>query len=138
MRTKLRNLKFVIVDEVSMVSSLNLTYMYMRLEELFNGGDKYFGTKNILLVGDILQAPPVNEKPVFDRVSQKAILHKLGSTTASTKWQEVVVMMNLSSMRGRKRIPNFQKCYTTFTLTDFCGRDWVSPTYEANVNLRLY
>ena len=105
---------------------------------MFNGGDKYFGTKNILLVGDILQLPPVNEKPVFDRVSQKAILHKLGSTTASTKWQEVVVMMNLSSMRGRKRIPNFQKCYTMFTLTDFCGPDWVSPTYEANVNLRLY
>ena len=48
--------------------------MHMRLEELFNGGDKYFGAKNVLLVGDILQLPPVNKKPVFDRVSQKAIL----------------------------------------------------------------
>ena len=51
MRTKLRNLKLVIVDEVSMVSSLNLTYMHMRLEELFNAGDKYSGAKNIISWG---------------------------------------------------------------------------------------
>ena len=41
--------------------------MHMMVEELFNGGDKYFGAKNILLVGDILQLPPVNEKPVLDK-----------------------------------------------------------------------
>ena len=43
-----------------------------------------------LLVGISSNCPPVNEKPVFDRVSQKAILHKLGSTTAINIWQEVV------------------------------------------------
>ena len=109
MRTKLRNLKLVIVDEVSMVSSLNLTYMHMRLEELFNGGDKYFGAKNVLLVGDILQLPPVNEKPVFDRVSQKAILHKLGSTTAIKIWQEVVVYDELTINERQKTDTKFSE-----------------------------
>ena len=32
MRTTLRNVKFIIVDEVSMVSSLNLAYMHLRLK----------------------------------------------------------------------------------------------------------
>ena len=35
MKSTLRSLKLVIVDEVSMVSSLNLAYMHLRLEELF-------------------------------------------------------------------------------------------------------
>ena len=59
MKTSLRNLKLIIIDEVSMVSSLNLTYMHLRLDELFKGGDSYFGCKNILLVGDLLQLPLV-------------------------------------------------------------------------------
>ena len=39
MKTTLRSVKLFIVDEVSMVSSLNLVYVHMRLDELF-GGDK--------------------------------------------------------------------------------------------------
>lgn len=46
MKTTLRNVKMFIVDEVSMVSSLNLAYMHMRLEEIF-GGNEWFGSKNL-------------------------------------------------------------------------------------------
>jgi len=31
--------KMFIIDEVSMVSSLNLAYMHLRLEELFGGNE---------------------------------------------------------------------------------------------------
>uniref|UniRef100_A0A1X7SED2 ATP-dependent DNA helicase n=1 Tax=Amphimedon queenslandica TaxID=400682 RepID=A0A1X7SED2_AMPQE len=41
----LKNLKITIVDEVSMVSSLNLAYLHLRLENMF-GTDKWFGSKN--------------------------------------------------------------------------------------------
>ena len=41
-QTKLRSVKLIIVDEISMVSSLMLMYMHLRLEELF-GGDEWFG-----------------------------------------------------------------------------------------------
>ena len=44
--TKLRNVKLIVVNEISMVSSLTLTYMHLRLEELF-GGDEWFGCRNI-------------------------------------------------------------------------------------------
>ena len=40
MKTTLRNVKMFIIDEISMVSSLNLSYMhYLRLEELFGGNE---------------------------------------------------------------------------------------------------
>ena len=54
MKKQLLNVKLIIVDEISMVSSLNLAYMHLRLEELF-GGDEWFGNRNMLFVGDILQ-----------------------------------------------------------------------------------
>ncbi len=48
----------IMVDEISMVSSLTLAYMHLRLEELFGCG-KWFGSRNMLFVGDILQLQPV-------------------------------------------------------------------------------
>ena len=60
----LKNLKIIIVDKVSMVSNLNLAYLHMHLEDIF-GTDELFGSKNSLFVGDLLQLPPVNVRPVF-------------------------------------------------------------------------
>ena len=57
----------VIIDEVSMVSSLNLVYIHMRLNDIYESDD-WFGGKNVLFVGDILQLPPVNGNPVFEKV----------------------------------------------------------------------
>ena len=53
MKTTLRNVKMIVADEVSMVSSLNLAYMHLRLEEMFGGND-LFGSKNVMFVGDLL------------------------------------------------------------------------------------
>ena len=44
MKTKLHGVKLILVDEISMVSSLIQTYMHLRLKELF-GGD-WFGSCN--------------------------------------------------------------------------------------------
>ena len=55
-----------------MLSSLNLAYIHLRLEEVF-GGDTWFGSVNVLFVGDLLQFPPVNGRPVFEKVVRKAI-----------------------------------------------------------------
>ena len=47
MRTNLNSLKLVIIDEVSMLSNLNLAYI-LRLEELF-GGTEWFGSINVMV-----------------------------------------------------------------------------------------
>ena len=64
MKTKLRDVKLIIiVNEVSMLSSINLAYMHLRLEELF-GDEDWFGCRNVMFVGDILQLQPVSRNPV--------------------------------------------------------------------------
>ena len=70
MKTKLCHVKLIIIDEVSMVSSLNLAYINLRLEDLF-GGDEWFGSRNMLFVGDILQLQPVNGSTVFENITKK-------------------------------------------------------------------
>ena len=70
MKTKLCHVKLIIIDEISMVSSLNLAYVHLRLEELF-GGDEWFGSTNVLFVGDILQLQPVNGIAVFENIPKK-------------------------------------------------------------------
>uniref|UniRef100_A0A1X7TLP6 ATP-dependent DNA helicase n=1 Tax=Amphimedon queenslandica TaxID=400682 RepID=A0A1X7TLP6_AMPQE len=64
----LKNLNIIIVDEA---------YLHMRLEDIF-GTDKWFGSKNILFVGDLLQLPPVNVKT------------RLGAANAVNIWKETV------------------------------------------------
>ena len=95
MKTKLHSLKLIIVDEISMVSSLTMTYMHLRLEELF-GGDDWFGSRNMMFVGDLLQLQPVNGNPVFQNIAQKALLHKLGCTTSFNIWRDSVVYDELT------------------------------------------
>ncbi len=71
----------VVVDEISMVSSFTLAYMHMRLEELFGGGE-WFGSRNMLFVGDLLQLQPVSGNPVFEKVATQSLLIKLGCATS--------------------------------------------------------
>uniref|UniRef100_A0A1X7VHD7 ATP-dependent DNA helicase n=1 Tax=Amphimedon queenslandica TaxID=400682 RepID=A0A1X7VHD7_AMPQE len=85
----LKNLKIIIVDEVSMASNLNLAYLHMHLEDKF-GTDEWFGSKNILFVGDLLQLPPVNGRPVFNKISNKLVKTRLGAANAVNIWKETV------------------------------------------------
>ena len=67
-RDKLSNVTLFIVDEISMVSSVTLLYMHLRLSEIFQTEqveDGWFGRKNLLFLGDLLQLPPVFEGPAL-------------------------------------------------------------------------
>ena len=108
MKTTLRNVKVVVIDEVSMVSSLTLAYVHLRLEEIF-GGDEWFGSTNMLLVGDILQLPPVNGQPVFEQISAKSLTHKLGCTTAVNIWRDSVVYDELTLNERQKTDGKFSE-----------------------------
>ena len=89
MRNTLRDVKLIVIDEVSMLSSLNLAYMHLRLAEVF-GGDEWFGSRNVLFIGDFLQLPPVNGQSVFEKLNSTAILSRLGCMTSANIWQETV------------------------------------------------
>ena len=106
MKTTLHNVKLFIIDEISMVSSLNLAYMHLRLEELF-GGDEWFGSRNMLFVGDLLQLQPVSGSPVFERIASKAILFQLGCATAVNIGKDSVVYDELTINERQKKDKEF-------------------------------
>ena len=89
MKTKLHSVKLIVVHEISKVSSLTLMYMHLRLEELF-GGNKWFGCRYMMFVGNLLQLQPVNGNPLFQNITQKALLHKLGCIASVNIWRDSV------------------------------------------------
>ena len=106
MKTTLRSVKLFIVDEVSMVPSLNLVYVHMRLDELF-GGDKWFGGKSVLFFGDLLQLEPVNGNAIFESVSKASIIHRLGSMSSVNIWKDCVKYDELTINERQKKDPQF-------------------------------
>ena len=52
LRTKLSNLKLIVIDEVSMVSNLMLKHIHERLKEIFSTPDSvWFGGLSMVVVG---------------------------------------------------------------------------------------
>ena len=88
-------MRLFIIDEISMVSSLNLAYVHMRLEELFSA-NKWFWSQNMLFVGDLLQLPPVAGSPVFEKVSTKSLLNQLGCAASANIWRDCVTYDELT------------------------------------------
>ena len=101
MRITFQHVKLFIINEVSMLSSLNLAYLHLRLEELF-GTDNWFGSMNILFVGDLLQLPPVNGAPVFEALTNKVVLTRLGCMMSVNIWKETVVYDELTINERQK------------------------------------
>ena len=58
LKKQLEFVEVVIVDEMSMVSADDLYNLNTRLQEIFDSKDD-FGGRALLLVGDLLQLPPV-------------------------------------------------------------------------------
>ena len=65
-RTLLKNLRFVIIDEISMVKSDLLYQLDMRLREVTQKPDKLFGGVAIYALGDILQLRPCQARYIFE------------------------------------------------------------------------
>ena len=87
-----------------MLSNLNLAYIHLRLEELFCGlGDEYFGSMNMLFVGDILQLPPVTGSPVFSKLCNKLIASRMGSIASVNIWKESIIYDELTKNEQQKK-----------------------------------
>uniref|UniRef100_A0A1X7VJU5 Uncharacterized protein n=1 Tax=Amphimedon queenslandica TaxID=400682 RepID=A0A1X7VJU5_AMPQE len=90
-----------------MVSNLNLAYIHMRLEDIF-GTDEWFGSKNILFVGDLL-LPPVNGRPVLKKISNKLVKTRLGAANGVNIWKQTVEYDELTINERQKGDETFFK-----------------------------
>ncbi|KAF5128359.1 ATP-dependent DNA helicase pif1 [Metarhizium anisopliae] len=72
LQVKLKDIKYLIIDEKSMLGLRQLSWIDDRLREAFpNRNEEFFGGLNILLVGDFFQLPPVLQKPLYYDIEAK-------------------------------------------------------------------
>ena len=64
-RSQFEELKVIIIDEMSMVSSDDLYKIHHRMIDIFQN-NLPFGGLGVILVGDILQLKPVKGKYIFE------------------------------------------------------------------------
>ncbi|KAE8740769.1 hypothetical protein FOCC_FOCC013714 [Frankliniella occidentalis] len=64
----LENVKFVILDEYSMIGWKTLAMISRRCKEATRITDEDFGGLNVVLLGDINQLPPVKDNPLYARM----------------------------------------------------------------------
>lgn len=69
--SKFMNLKLIIIDEISMTSSLLLFQIHARLQQIFNSKE-LFGGISIIAVGDFWQLKPVCASYAFEHYKKEA------------------------------------------------------------------
>ena len=118
LKTALRKLTVLVIDEVSMVSSPNHTYIHLRLQEIM-GGNEWFGGVNVMFVGDLLQLQPVSGEPIFEKMKRSSMSRKIGGIASRNIWQEVVTYDELMINERQKddkeysELLNFVRCGET-------------------------
>ena len=119
MRNSLNSLKLVVIDEVSMLSNLNLAYIHLRLEDIFGVSDhgEWFASMNMLFVGDILQLPPVTGLPVFANIINKVLIARLNSMASVNIWKDAILYDELCINERQKK----DGCYTEILNEVRCG-----------------
>ena len=85
-RATLRNVQLLIIDEVSMVSSLLLLYIHLRLTEII-GKNELFGGISVVFFADLLQLPPVKGNQPFMNVTSLEVKQRVGSIGHVNLWE---------------------------------------------------
>ena len=106
LKKEIERVEAVIVDEMSMVSADYLYNLHKRLMELFDSKDD-FGGRALMLVGDLLQLPPVKASAIFKRPKsdKNKIIHDM--TDANGKnignlWDNFQVVVLKTNFRQGK------------------------------------
>ena len=94
-KTQLRKLEVIFIDEISMVGSGMFTFLNLRLQQIMST-PKPFGGLNLITVGDLFQLKPVFDKWIFEN-SKDAY-----SALATNIWQEHSKMYELSEIMRQK------------------------------------
>ena len=91
-RLALKDLKLIIVDEISMIGNTTLLHIHQRLKEIFGSSSaKLFAGISIIAVGDLYQLPPIKKKAVFDNF--KIEVHNLCHPWSVFKMIELTEIM---------------------------------------------
>lgn len=65
LRNRHRDIEYFVIDEKSMIGCRMLHYIDHRMRQIFEYPDLFFGGRNVVLMGDFHQLPPVAMRPLF-------------------------------------------------------------------------
>lgn len=114
-RNEFKNIKLLIIDEISMVGIRLLTKVDQRLREIFRK-DCVFGGLNVIVLGDFNQLNPVGDPPIY---CSNATYDTLVSTT-NYLWDNFELFELTEIMRQRNDLA-FAKALTTLGIHGLIG-----------------
>ena len=104
LRNSLKNLKIVIIDEISMVGYTTLLQIHRRLQDIMGTikNDVYFGGVSVMAVGDFYQLDPVKKSPVFQPPSDS-----YASLNPFHMWKDLFLLAELQQIMRQKSDRHF-------------------------------
>ena len=112
-RIKYRHLKVVIIDEISMVGNMTLSFIDTRLQQL-TGSKAAFGGLSVIAVGDLYQLKPVGDF---------LICLDLKSSLARNLWKELFTMYELVDIMRQKDDLAFAQLLNRLRLNEMTEED---------------
>ena len=118
LRTKYKNLKVLIIDEISMVGNDMLNYVNYRLQQI-KGSISPFGGIHVLVFGDLMQIKPVFSSWIFS--DNESTFDSLYACLAPNVWQDLFTLFELDEIMRQKDDLSFAELLCrlrTCTLTE--------------------
>ena len=115
-RIKYRHLKVVIIDEISMVGNMTLSFIDTRLQQL-TGAKAAFGGLSVIAVGDLYQLKPVGDFLICLDLKAGA------SSLARNLWKELFTMYELVDIMRQKDDLAFAQLLNRLRLNEMTEED---------------
>ena len=115
-RRKYRHLKVVIIDEISVVGNMTLSFIDTRLQQL-TGSKAAFGGLSVIAVGDLYQLKPVGDFLIWLDLKEGE------SSLARNLWKELFTMYELVDIMRQKDDLAFAQLLNRLRLNEMTEED---------------
>ena len=123
-RIKYKHLKVVIIDEISIVGNITLSFIDTRLQQL-TGTKAAFGGLSVIAVGDLYQLKPVNDFLICLDLKEGA------SLLARNLWKELFTMYELVDIMRQKDDLDFAHLLNRLRLNE------MTEEYKEKLQMRI-
>ena len=137
LQEKFRTIKYIIIDEKSMVSLRQLTWIHRRLCEIIPGGanDGAFAGVNIIIVGDFFQLPPVGDKSLYNTAKTQNSDQLLGQQLYRL-FSQTITLSVVKRQQGEDAVSRgFRQALDNLRINKATMRDWQLLTTRVQAKL---
>ena len=138
LQEKLNDIKYVLIDEYSMLGETLLGWIDKRCRQATGQQDEVFGNVSIIVIGDPAQLPPVADRPLY-RAKPSGVIGEQGHL-AYLMFDKVVKLSQNQRVQGSKpEQVSFKELLERLRNGDSTMEDWQllltgQPSAVPNVN----